>query len=155
MPARRILSAFGALALLLVAAAPTMAVAPEVHTRTNRVDVPYIDCGSFDAYGVWNVSHRLTIYLDKQGVPISDHEIIDFVGAFVNHDNGASIPDSGRSIFFDTLAPDGSFLTTMMNGVRHSAYLHAAGRTDFQTGVHRGMDRWDAGAAAVCAALGS
>ena len=43
----------------------------------------------------------------------------------------------------------------MQNVVRKSAYLHAAGRTDFQTIVHHGVDRFDVNVAAACAALGA
>jgi hypothetical protein len=81
--------------------------------------------------------------------------VIDFTGAFVNPANGLSIADSGRSTYFDVLAPDDSYVSTMMNGVRHSAYFHAAGRTDFQTGAHVGVDRSDSGLAAACVALGA
>ena len=155
MKIRRIIGAGAAVAFLLVTAVPALAASPEVDTWSNDVDVPYLDCGTFEAHGVWTVSHRLTIYFDQAGTPIKDHEIIDFRGAFVNPDTGASIPDSGRSIYFDTLAPDYSFLTTVMTGVRHSAYLHAAGRSDFQTGAHHGIDRFDAGVIAACDALGA
>jgi hypothetical protein len=65
------------------------------------------------------------------------------------------VPDSGSRTFFDTLAPDGSFLTTYMVEMRKSAYVHTAGRTDFQTGDFTGTSGFDdAGIAALCEALG-
>ena len=144
-----------AAALAVAMAIPAAAKAPEVKTWANEVDVPYFDCGSFEAHGVWTVSHRLTTYRDAAGVAVSDHEIVDFKGAFVNPDTGASIPDSGRTVYFDTLAPDGSFLTTIQNSVRRNPYLHEAFRYDFQTDAAHGMSHFDAGVEAACEALGA
>ena len=145
-----------ALGVLMGVAAPASAATPEFHEWTNHaVDPGYFDCDGTPITGDWQVSHHLTIFFAADGTPTRDIEIVDFTGAFVNPDNGRSIADSGRSIFFDTLAPDYSFLTTMMNSVRHSAYFHAAGRTDFQSGAHSGMDNFDKGYAAACAALGA
>ena len=154
-PFRRTIGLGLGVGLLLSAAGPAAAAAPEVDTWTNDVDVPYFDCGSFVAHGVWSVSHVLTIYVDADGTPIRDREKVEFTGAFVNPDTGASIADSGQIIWFDELNPDGSFLATWNNVVRKSAYLHAAGRTDFQTGVSRGVDRFDVNVDAACAALGA
>jgi len=141
--------------LVVATVGPSLAAAPTVDTWTNHVNaVGFVDCGDFLVDGVWDVSHRLTIYYDAAGTPIKDHEIVDFRGAFVNHDTGASVPDSGRSIFFDTLNPDGSFATTMQNAVRHSAYIHTAGRVDWQTGaVHGNTDTFEE-YVALCDALG-
>jgi hypothetical protein len=104
--------------------------------------------------GVWDISHKLTIFSDASGDPIRDIERVDFRGAFVNSETGASVPDSGSIIFFDTLAPNGSYLTTFMNQVRKSAWMHGAGRIDFHTGTYHGHDgETAAGVAALCAAL--
>ena len=140
--------------LLIATVGPSFAAGPQVDTWSNDVNVPYVDCGSFAAHGVWTVSHRLTTWYAADGTPLRDHEIVEFKGAFVNPDTGASIPDSGRIVYFDTLNPDGSFATTMQNAVRKSAYVHGAGRTDFQTGVHRGNLDTDAEYVALCEALG-
>jgi hypothetical protein len=147
-------AAVTATGLVLATVGPSFALTPQVFTWSNDVDTPYVDCGTFAASGVWTISHRLTIYTDSAGTPIKDHEIVDFKGAFVNHDTGAWVPDSGRIVFFDTLNPDGSFATTMSNVVRKSAYLHTAGRTDFQTGAFHGNADTSAEYEALCAALG-
>ena len=153
---RRLIVASTSAGVLAVALAiPAAAYSPEVVTWTNDVDVPYFDCGSFEAHGVWTVSHRLTLFRDASGVAVSDHEIVDFKGAFVNPATGASIPDSGRTVYFDTLAPDGSYLTTIQNSVRRNPYLHESFRYDFQTGAAHGMSRFDAGVDAACEALGA
>jgi hypothetical protein len=154
MIVRRIGTGLAGLLLAGSVAGTAFADQPAVYTWSNPVDTPYFDCGSFDAHGVWEVSHRLTLFSDGSGTPVRDIEVIDFVGAFVNPNTGASIPDSGRIIFFDTLDAQGNYVTTMSNVVRHNAYLHAAGRSDFQTGAYHGMDDFDAGVAAACAALG-
>jgi hypothetical protein len=72
----------------------------------------------------------------------------------VNSVTGKAVPDSGSIIYFDTLNPDGSFATTMQNVVRHSAYVHGAGRADWQTGAFHGREAESpARVAALCAAL--
>jgi hypothetical protein len=151
---RTIRLALGGGLLALAAAGPASAAAPQVYTWEKDVDAPYFDCGSFVANGVWHVSHVLTIYVANDGTPIRDREKVEFTGGFVNHDTGASIGDSGQSIWFDTLDADGSFLTTMLNTVRRSDYFTFAGRVDFQTGAHHGVDRFDVNIPAACAALG-
>jgi hypothetical protein len=131
------------------------AATPTLETWSNHsLSVDYFECGDQPINGDWIVTHHLTTFYNKDGTPARDIEKIDFVGAFVNPANGASIPDSGQIVFFDTLAPDYSYLATVMNVVRKSAYLHAAGRNDFDSGKSVGMDNWDAGVAAACAALG-
>ena len=152
---RLLVAATTAGALASALAIPATATSPEVRTWSNDVDVPYFDCGSFEAHGVWTISHRLTLFHDTSGVEISDHEIVDFKGAFVNPDTGASIPDSGRIVFFDTLAPDGSYLATIQNTVRRNRYLHESFRYDFQADAFHGMSRFDAGIEAACKALGA
>jgi len=141
--------------LTLAAAGPASAAAPLVTTWENDVDAPYFDCGTFVANGVWHVTHVLTIYVANDGTPIRDREKVEFTGSFVNHATGASISDSGQSMWFDTLDADGNFLTTMLNTVRRSDYFKAAGRIDFQSGAHHGVDRFDVNIPAACAALGA
>jgi len=147
-------AALTAAALLIATVGPSVAAAPQVDTWSNDVSVPYVDCGTFTADGVWTVRHRLTMWLDAAGNPVSDHEIVTFSGAFVNHDSGASVPDSGRSVYFDTFNPDGTYATTMQNTVRHSGCLHTAGRFDFQTETFHGNADTFGEYVALCEALG-
>lgn len=138
----------------LLGAAVAMADAPSVETSTVHVERPFVDCPGFATTGVWEITHRLTIFTDATGVPIRDIEAVTFDGRIVNTATGAWVPDSGARRFFDTLAPDGSFLETTMVEVRKSAYVHTAGRSDFQTGAFHGTDGFgDDGIAALCAAL--
>jgi hypothetical protein len=146
-------SGVASLALTLLVSASALAAAPQVYTWTNPVDVPYFSCDTFEVNGVWTVSHRLTVFLDGAGNPVRDIEKVDFVGAFVNQETGASIADSGHIVWFDTLDADGNYLTTVSNSVRLNRYLHSAGRDDFQTGAFHGRNGWD-GIDAACAALG-
>jgi hypothetical protein len=140
---------------LLITAAPAAAASPTVDTWTVHVERPFVDCDGFSTAGVWDITHRLTTFYNSAGVATRDIEAVDFVGEIVNTSTGASVPDSGARTFFDTLAPDGSFLTTYMVEMRRSAYVHTAGRTDFQTGDFRGTSGFDdAGIAALCEALG-
>ena len=139
---------------LLGSASPAAAATPTVDSWTVHVERPFVDCPDFSTLGVWDITHKLTLFSDAQGTPIRDIERVDFVGRIVNTETGAWVPDSGIRVFFDTLAPDGSFLTTYMVQVRHSAYIHSAGRTDFQTGEAFGVDGMGPdGIAALCAAL--
>jgi hypothetical protein len=141
-------------AALLLTAAPAAAVAPSVESGTLHREFLFEECPDFSVIGTWDISHKLTIFYDSDGVAIRDIEQIEFTGQLVNATTGASVPDSGARIFFDTLAPDGSFLTTYVVQVRHSAYLHGAGRFDFQTGVYHGLPEIDPDKiAALCAAL--
>jgi hypothetical protein len=155
MRIRTIGSGLAALGLALGISGTALGAQPQTDSWTNQVDRPYFDCGSFEAHGVWTITHHLTLFLGEAGQPIRDIEVVDFAGAFVNPLTGASIPDSGRITYFDTLDANGDYLTTMANVVRHNAYLHSAGRSDFQTGTYAGMDRFDAGVAAACLALGA
>jgi hypothetical protein len=141
-------------AALLVSAVPAVAATPTVETTTVHVERPFVDCPTFATTGVWDITHRLTVFYDAAGIATRDIERVDFSGRIVNSSTGAWVPDSGTRIFFDTLAPDGSFLTTYAVEVRHSSYVHGAGRTDFQTGDFRGLDAFDpANVAALCDAL--
>jgi hypothetical protein len=142
-------------AALFVSAGSAAAATPTVDSWTVHVERPFVDCPDFSVVGVWDISHRLTLYYDSEGTATRDIEQVDFAGQLVNTSTGASVADSGSRIFFDTLAPDGSFLTTYMVQVRHSAYIHGAGRTDFQTGDFNGLDGMDpTNIAALCEALG-
>jgi hypothetical protein len=79
---------------------------------------------------------------------------VDYEGSLRNSETGASLPDGGTRIFFDTLAPDGSYLTTYMVQVGKGTWLHTAGRIDFQDGTFRGIDGLvPDNFAAVCDAL--
>jgi hypothetical protein len=144
-----------ATAALMVTAAPAAAAAPTVTTSTVHVERPFVDCPDFSVVGIWDITHRLTLFVNAEGTPTRDIERVDFRGRLVNTSTGASVPDSGSRIFFDTLAPDGSYLTTYGVQVRHSQYVHTAGRTDFQTGVFHGRDGMGPGSiSALCDALG-
>ena len=144
-----------AAAALLLTAAPAAAAAPSVESWTVHREFVFEECPDFSVIGIWDISHRLTIFYDTDGVATRDIEQIEFSGRLVNGSTGASVPDSGARTFFDTLAPDGSFLTTYVVQVRHSAYVHGAGRFDFQTGTYHGLSEMDAdNIAALCEALG-
>jgi hypothetical protein len=151
----RALALTSAAIALLVTVAPAAAAAPTVETWTVHVDRPFVTCPGFSVLGVWDITHRLTLFFDAEGVAIRDIEQVDFSGSLVNVATGEAVPDSGSRTFFDTLAPDGSYLTTYMVQVRHSAYVHTAGRTDFQTGGSTGVDGMaPANVAALCDELG-
>lgn len=141
-------------AAILLTAGPAAAAAPSVESWTVHREFLFEDCPDFSVIGVWDISHKLTIFFDANGVATRDIEQVEFSGQLVNESTGASVPDSGARTFFDTLAPDGSFLTTYVVQVRHSAYVHGAGRFDFQTGEFHGLNEMDAdNIAALCAAL--
>ena len=154
-PLRRTIGLGLGVGLLLAAAGPASAAAPQVYSNPGDVDVEYFDCGTFVAHGVWHVEDTLTIYVDNNGTPIRDREMVVFTGTFVNPKTGASISDAGHIVWFDDLNPDGSFAATWRNVVRKSDYFKVAGRTDFQTGTFRGVDRFDVNIPAACAALGA
>jgi hypothetical protein len=141
-------------AILAASAGAVAAVTPTVNSWTAHIERTFIDCPEFSTVGVWDISHRLTLFVDSEGTPIRDIEQVDFSGRIVNTETGAWVADSGSRTFFDTLAPDGSFLTTYAVEVRHSAYIHGAGRTDFQSGDFSGLNAFDpANLDALCAAL--
>ncbi|HUP53967.1 MAG TPA: hypothetical protein VM408_00550 [Methylomirabilota bacterium] len=142
-------------ALLLFGAPAAAAATPTTDSWTVHVERPFVDCPDFSVLGVWEITHRLTLFLDSEGIATRDIEKVDFAGRLVNASTAAWVADSGSRTFFDTLAPDGSFLTTYMVQVRRSAYIHGAGRTDFQSGDSHGRDGMDpANVTALCAALG-
>jgi len=113
----------GAAAVLALAlAAPVAAAGPTVENWTTTRDVPYFDCpAGFTVNGVWTVNHVLKIWFHADGTPDRDIDQMSFTGAFVNHANGTSIADAGKVIYFDTLAPDFSYLSTEANVLRRRA----------------------------------
>jgi hypothetical protein len=142
-------------AALALSAGPAAAMAPTVETWGGHVVRPFTDCAGFSVIGSWDIDHKLTFFYDDAGVAIRDIERVDFSGRLVNTSSGAWVADSGSRTFFDTLATDGSYLTTYMVEERRSAYIHTAGRTDFQTGNFTGRDGMGAAEmAALCEALG-
>ena len=151
---RRVAALAMAGAALALSAAPAAAATPTVESWTAHVERPFVDCPDFSTVGIWEISHRLTFFYNSSGTAIRDIEQVDFTGRIVNASTGAWVADSGSRIFFDTLAPNGDYLTTYAVQVRHSAYIHTAGRTDFQTGAFSGLDGMGPdGVAALCAAL--
>jgi hypothetical protein len=154
-PKHRVAALAIAGAALAMTAGSAAAVTPTVDTATVHVERPFVDCPDFSVIGDWDITHRLTVFFDADGTAIRDIERVDFSGRLVNSSTGAWVADSGTRIFFDTLAPDGSFLTTYAVQVRKSAYVHTAGRTDFQTGNFNGRDGFGPQEiAALCTALG-
>lgn len=152
---QRVVALVIACSAMLLSAAPAAAVTPTVQTWTVHVERPFVDCPDFSTVGIWDITHKLTLFYGGDGVAIRDIEAIDFTGRVVNGATGDWVADRGSRTFFDTLAPDGSFLTTYMVQVRKSAYIHTAGRVDFQTGEAFGKDGFgDANIAALCEALG-
>ncbi len=135
------------------------AAAPEVFVSSGAAyDAGYFHCGPADGGfaidGDWAITRRLTIFSTNDGVPVRDIEDIRFDGRWVNPENGKWAPDKGALTFFDTLNPDGSFATTMLNMHRTGTYLHGAGRIDFTDGLFRGRDAESSvDVAALCAGL--
>jgi hypothetical protein len=130
------------------------ASAPIVQTSSAHIVRPFVDCADFGVIGSWDIEHRLTLFVDDTGTPIRDIERVEFAGRLINAETGTWVPDSGIRIFFDTLAPDGSFLTTIVNDIRKSNYVHGAGRFDFQTGTFHGTDALSpTNISALCEAL--
>jgi len=150
------IAAVASLTLAATIVGTAAAAQPEVYTSSGVVSYPdFTDCDGTLIGSAWTISHKLTIFYDRAGVPIRDIESVEFSGQLNNPLTGATVPDAGHIIYFDTLNPDGSFNTTVRNVVRKSQYIHSAGREDFQTGRFVGMDNWDAGHDALCAALGA
>jgi len=152
-PKHRVVALVMAGAALAASAGAAAAAAPTTETANVHIERPFTECAGFTVLGIWDISRRLTFFYDSEGVAIRDHESVDFTGRLVNASTGAWVADSGSRTFFDTLAPDGSYLTTYMVQQRTSSYIHSAGRIDFQTGAFRGLDG-DANMDALCEALG-
>lgn len=150
---RAIALSFACVAWALAVGGAT-ARAPIVQTSSAHIERPFEDCPDFGIIGSWDIKRRLTLFVDGTGTPIRDIERVDFSGRLINAETGTWVPDSGIRIFFDTLAPDGSFLTTIVNDVRKSEYVHGAGRFDFQTETFHGTDALSAtNITALCEAL--
>jgi hypothetical protein len=153
---RRLAATFFACAALALAAAPALAVQPTVERETRHRETPFVDCPGFATVGIWDISRKLTYFYNSDGLAIRDRDEIEFDGRIVNVETGAWVPDHGSRTFFDTLAPDGSFLETYMIVVRKSDYVHQAGRVDLQTGEFNGHEGFGPGdIAALCEALGA
>lgn len=151
---RRAIALAAACAASLLAVGGASATAPIVITGTADIERPFDPCPDFDVIGSWHIDRKLVLYLDDTGTPIRDIERVSFSGSLINAETGASVPDSGQRIFFDTLDANGNFLTTVVNDVRKSKYVHGASRFDFETGDFHGKDalspeNW----AALCEAL--
>ena len=140
-------------AALAASTGAAAAAAPTTETSTVHIERPFTECAGFSVLAIWDISHRLTFFYDSEGVAIRDIETVDFTGRLVNESTGAWVADSGSRTFFDTLAPDGSYLTTYMVQQRTSKYIHNAGRLDFQTGTFRGV-YGEGNLDALCEALG-
>jgi hypothetical protein len=152
---RRLAATLFAGAALLLSAVPALAAKPSVESWDAQREGPFEDCPGFSTIGSWDIHHKLTYFYDSDGIAIRDIDQVDFTGRIVNAETGAWVPDSGSRTFFDTLAPDGSFLTTYMVTVRKSDYVHDAGRVDFQTGGFHGHEGFTPdNIAALCEALG-
>jgi len=151
---RRAIALAAACAASVLAVGGATATQPITETGTFQIERPFDPCPDFDVIGSWQIDRKLVLYLDDTGTPFRDIERISFSGSLINAETGASVPDSGQRIFFDTLAPDGSFLTTVVNDVRKSKYVHGASRFDFETGDFHGKDALSAeNWAALCEAL--
>lgn len=151
---RRVGATLIAGAAIALTAVPVLAMSPTVESFTVHREGPFEDCPDFATIGSWDISHKVTYFYNSEGIAIRDTDQVDFAGRIVNAETGAWVPDSGSRTFFDTLAPDGSYLETYMVTVRKSRYVHEAGRVDFQTGEFHGRDGFGPdNIAALCAAL--
>lgn len=168
MNRRRIVKLSGIVPAILATAAlaaPVSATQPEVVSWTNHRDGPVLDCPGFAAFGAWDISHVLTLFKGADGTPASDIERIEFSGRFYNPATGAEVADRGTKRFFDQLAPDGSYLSTVMTYQRTDAYVHEAGQVILGPSDENGDQAelrsvgrdgfTDANVAALCAALGA
>ena len=125
---RRLMAPALTLVALAALAAPVAAARPEMYSWSNHRDGPALDCPGFVAYGEWDLDHTLTLFGAEDGTPDSDIETVAFEGSFYNPATGASVPDRGTKRFLDELAPDGSYLSTVMTYQRTDAFVHEAGR---------------------------
>lgn len=161
----QLLAAGAALVVAALAAGPASAAQPAMFSWSNHRDGPVLDCPTFTAHGEWDISHTLTLYLDANGVATGDLERVAFTGRFYNPDTQVSVPDSGTKRFLDTLAPDGSYLSTVMTYQRTDAFVHESGRLvlgaadangdqpELRSVGHDGFT--DANVDALCRALGA
>lgn len=158
-----LIAASAALAITTIGVGSAFAATPQTYAWTNHRDDPQIDCGSFVAWGEWDISHSLTVYIDKSGTAIGDLERITFTGRWYNPDTQVSVADSGTKRFIDTFAPDGSYASTDFTYQRTDAFVHEAGhvllgaqdangdQAELRSVGHAGFT--DANIAALCAAL--
>jgi hypothetical protein len=158
-----LLAASAALVITTVGAGAASAAAPERYSWTNHVDGPALDCPDFTAYGEWDISHELTLYLDQAGTPASDLERIAFSGRFYNPETQVSVADRGTKRFLDTFAADGSYASTIFTYQRIDRFVGEAGRVvlgpqdafgdqaELRSVGHEGFT--DTNIAALCAAL--
>lgn len=107
---------------------PVQAASPDIVTVQLHRNSPFLSCGSSWIWGSWDVTRRVTTFVDSSGTPTSDIFDIRFAGIVYNPATGASTPDSGVNVFHDQLAPDGSFASTMWTFERTNAYVHEAGQ---------------------------
>jgi hypothetical protein len=162
-PRRLMASAIGLLGLVALVTPVAAAQPPEMYSWTSHRDGPALDCPDFLAYGAWDISHALTLFIGADGTVTSDIENIAFEGRFYNPATGTSVADRGTKRFLDELTPDGAYLSTVMTFQRTDAYVHEAGRVvfgpsdengdqDVRSSVgHDGFT--DANIAALCTAL--
>jgi hypothetical protein len=160
------IAGLAACSALLLAAVPTplLAAAPSVTEFSFHRDGPLLDCPGFTLYAEWDITRRITLFSDGTGTPTSDIFHVEFNGSIYNPGNGKSVPDFGVRTFHDQLAPDGSFLSTILTFERTDPYVHEAGQIKLgpsdasgdQAFVRQvGLEGFnDANIAALCAALG-
>jgi hypothetical protein len=158
-----LLAASAALAITTIGAGSAFAATPYTDSFTVHRDGPQIDCGSFVAWGEWDISVSLIFYVDQSGNTIGDLERIAFDGRWYNPDTQVSVADSGTKRFIDTFASDGSYASTDFTYQRTDAYVHEAGRVvlgpqdangdqaELRSVGHAGFT--DANLAALCNAL--
>lgn len=158
-----LIAASAALAITTIGAGSVFAATPYTDSWTNHRDGPQIDCGTFVAWGEWDISHSLTVYLDGNGTALGDLERISYFGRWYNPDTQVSVADRGTKRFLDTFAPDGSYASTDFTFQRTDAYVHEAGRiilgpqdangdqAEIRSVGHAGFT--DAELAALCTAL--
>ncbi|HZM73086.1 MAG TPA: hypothetical protein VFC71_06885, partial [Candidatus Polarisedimenticolia bacterium] len=123
-----VLAAGAALVLTTASAASAFAATPERYSWGGHFDFPAIDCPGFTAWGEFDISHDLTVYIDSAGNATGDLERIEYTGRFYNPDTQVSVADRGSKRFLDTFAPDGSYASTIFTAVRIDKYVGEAGR---------------------------
>jgi tryptophan-rich sensory protein len=52
-------------AALLASTGSAMAATPTVESWTVHVERPFVDCPGFSVVGVWDITHKLTLYPDE------------------------------------------------------------------------------------------
>lgn len=158
-----LLAAGAAVLISTLGAAAALAATPARFSWTYHYDGPALDCPTFTANGDWVINHELTIYLDANGVAQSDLERLAFSRRFYNPSTVTSVADTGTKRFLDTLAPDGSYASTVMTFQRTDQFVHEAGQAilgpqdangdqaELRSVGHQGFN--DANIAALCSYL--